>query len=326
MGLGRMLRPAASARGLEVSLEASLPAPEAAPLIEDYQARLARNGALDVRGDLRALFESPAHAKVVSRSPSGAVEGAAVLTSEAHASDIAFLHVMPRHASDAATAALLDAALAALPAGTTKVRAQVTSAGRWLHLPPARGRALLAAQGFLPLARALMLRDLTKGLPAPPPVPAGYTVVPPDPSRSDEWSRFALEAYRGTTDFAVITLEESEAAYRRLYARFLGGEFGPYARGMSFAAVPEGGAGPAAVLHTVFVGPDPYVGDLSVHPAHRRRGLGRALLLRALSAYAAAGAKRAGLTATEQNRPAYALYRSVGFQVARSSEVFIKYL
>jgi ribosomal protein S18 acetylase RimI-like enzyme len=325
VGLGRVLRPAGARRGLEVSLERTVSAADLEPVVEDYSARLLRTGALDAREEIRGLFAGESNVKAVSRSPTGEVEGAAALHSEGHASDIAFLHLTPRHATDAATAALLDALLGALPPGTSKVRAQAANTGRWLHLSPARARGLLEARGFSTLSRALMLRDLRKPLPPVPPVPPGYHPVMPDPGRYEEWAQFAVEAYRDTTDYAVITLEESEGAYRRLYGRFLGGEFGAYARGMSFAAAPAGSAVPVAVLHTVFVGPDPYVGDLSVLPGHRRHGLGKFLLLTALSAYAAAGAKRTGLTATEQNRPAFALYRSVGFEVARSSEVAVRY-
>jgi ribosomal protein S18 acetylase RimI-like enzyme len=270
-------------------------------------------------------LSSQDHPKAVCRGPTGTLEGVALLLTEGHATDIGFLHIMPRFASDLATGALLDTALGAAPASTTKVRAQVANAGRWLHVSPARSRALLADRGFTQMSRALMLRDLRKMLPPVPPVPAGYTITSPEPTRFEEWAHFAFTAYKETTDFAVITLEETEAAYLRLYRRFLGGEFGPYARGMSFAALPDGGGPPVGVLHTVFVGPDPYVGDLSLLPGHRGRGVGRYLLLAALAAYAASGATRTGLTATEQNRPAFTLYRSAGFEVARTNDVFVRY-
>lgn len=321
-----MLRPARRGNPLEVSLDRQATPADLAPVVEDYQARLSKLGMMDVRQELREQVESGGVAKAVARSPEGHVEGAALLVSEGHASDIAFLHVLPRYATDAATGELLDTLLSALPPGTSKVRAQVATAGRWLHMSSARARSLLEARSFRTLSRALMLCDLAKPLPPVPPAPAGYRITSPEPTRFDDWARFAYDAYRDTTDFAVITLEESVGAYRKLYGRFLGGEFGSYSRTMSFAALPEGGSDPVAVLHTVLVGTDPYVGDLSVLPAHRRRGLGRYLLRSALSAYAAAGARRAGLTATEQNRPAFGLYRASGFEVARSADVHVKYL
>lgn len=326
MGIGRILRPARRSHGLTVSVEPATGASDLAQVIEDYQARLAKLGALDVREELRAQADAPDTVKAVARSPDGAAEGAGLLVSEGPAADIAFLHVLPNHATDAATDELVGALLSAAPAGTAKVRAQVATAGRWLHMSSARARSLLERRSFQTLSRALMLRDLTRRLPPAPPAPPGYTFVPPEPTRFDDWSRFAYEAYRDTTDFAVITLGETVAAYRRLYGRFLGGEFGAYSRTMSFSAIPEGSGQPVGVLHTVLVGTDPYVGDLSVLPAHRGRGLGRYMLHSALAAYAAAGAKRAGLTATEQNRPAFGLYRAFGFEVARSADVHVKYL
>jgi ribosomal protein S18 acetylase RimI-like enzyme len=325
VGIGRVLRPVSQGRALKVNLEASVAPGDLGALLDDYQGRLLRAGVPELRAQIRSQFETTTTVKAVCRTPAGSLQGAALLNVEGNASDIAFLHIMPRFATESATARLLDALLGALPEGTGKVRAQVATAGRWLHLSPARARNLLTGRAFAPLTRALMLRDLRRPLPDVPATPAGYAAVAAEPGRADEWGRFAFEAYQQTTDFAVITLEETQDAYRRLYVRFLGGEFGTYARGMSFAAVPEGEASPAGVLHTVFVGPEPYVGDLSVLPAHRGRGLGRFLLLKALSAYAAAGAKRAGLTATEENEPAFSLYRSVGFEVVRSSEVFVRY-
>jgi ribosomal-protein-alanine N-acetyltransferase len=52
---------------------------------------------------------------------------------------------------------------------------------------------------------------------------------------------------------------------------------------------------------------------LAVAPAHRREGLGRALLDAGLVTAIAAGAERAFLEVAEDNAPAIALYRAAGF-------------
>ena len=57
--------------------------------------------------------------------------------------------------------------------------------------------------------------------------------------------------------------------------------------------------------------------NLGVVPAHRGRGLGRALLIKALLGFYQHGAKRAKLEVTADNEPAVKLYEAVGFRKAR---------
>jgi ribosomal protein S18 acetylase RimI-like enzyme len=54
--------------------------------------------------------------------------------------------------------------------------------------------------------------------------------------------------------------------------------------------------------------------NLGVDPLHRNRGLGSALLLKALAGFAASGISRAFLEVTAQNAGAVRLYRRVGFR------------
>jgi GNAT superfamily N-acetyltransferase len=64
-------------------------------------------------------------------------------------------------------------------------------------------------------------------------------------------------------------------------------------------------------------GGGPWVAELFVAPAHQGRGLGRALLLRAVAWSHAAGEPRIGLTVTDGN-PAERLYARVGFRRRRT--------
>ena len=65
--------------------------------------------------------------------------------------------------------------------------------------------------------------------------------------------------------------------------------------------------------------------NLGVIAGHRGAGLGRALLLKALEGFAAAGARRALLEVTATNEPAVRMYRHYGFRayktIYRSVEV-----
>lgn len=57
-----------------------------------------------------------------------------------------------------------------------------------------------------------------------------------------------------------------------------------------------------------------HIQNLAVHPEHRRRGLGRFLLVQALAEAERAGASSAVLEVRESNRAAQELYGSMGFR------------
>jgi hypothetical protein len=60
------------------------------------------------------------------------------------------------------------------------------------------------------------------------------------------------------------------------------------------------------------------VQNLGVLPTHRGRGLGRALLLKALEGFAQSRINHVYLEVTAQNRGAIKLYRAAGFRKART--------
>jgi ribosomal protein S18 acetylase RimI-like enzyme len=68
-----------------------------------------------------------------------------------------------------------------------------------------------------------------------------------------------------------------------------------------------------------------WVKDLAVHPEHRRRGLGEALLHRAHETYRAAGASRVGLKVDSDNPTgAPRLYERLGYVTDRKYAIFTK--
>ena len=58
---------------------------------------------------------------------------------------------------------------------------------------------------------------------------------------------------------------------------------------------------------------------LGVYPDYRGKGIGRRLLLAGLAYLRSKGVKVAVLTVDSENRPACALYHSIGFEVKTSS-------
>ena len=78
----------------------------------------------------------------------------------------------------------------------------------------------------------------------------------------------------------------------------------------------QGGDGAASLLGYVVVlvvGPDAEIADLAVAPEMRRRGIGRALLERALAELAEEGVRTLYLEVRESNRAARMLYEAYGF-------------
>jgi ribosomal-protein-alanine N-acetyltransferase len=71
----------------------------------------------------------------------------------------------------------------------------------------------------------------------------------------------------------------------------------------------------AAMLVYWLVLDEAHVATLAVHPALRRRGLGRMILRRALEEAARGGAKLAYLEVRESNLAAQEMYREFGFEV-----------
>lgn len=69
-------------------------------------------------------------------------------------------------------------------------------------------------------------------------------------------------------------------------------------------------------------GAPPVISNLAVHPAYRRRGIGRALLAAAEAFAAAHGAERVLLDVHADNEPAVALYQAEGYRVFHRYTVF----
>ena len=59
--------------------------------------------------------------------------------------------------------------------------------------------------------------------------------------------------------------------------------------------------------------------NVGIVPEHRGRGLGRALVLKSLYGFRTSGLSRVTLEVTATNVPAVELYKSIGFQVMRTT-------
>lgn len=131
----------------------------------------------------------------------------------------------------------------------------------------------------------------------------------------------SLLAYAPGHPDAPGSLAESERRWQEL----LDGEaVGPVLEPPSAAIVEGPGGTVVGAVVVTRLGPEawgwdggPWVADIFVVPSHQGRGLGRALIMRAVAWSRAAGERRIGLTVSDGN-PAERLYVSAGFQRRRT--------
>jgi ribosomal protein S18 acetylase RimI-like enzyme len=135
------------------------------------------------------------------------------------------------------------------------------------------------------------------------------------PDDVDQLAALFHTAYRGTLDDDGETLADWQA----LMGQFVGGVFGQPMWSVSEVrrddSGPDGGQAAlcGATLLTLWH-EQPLVTFVATAPTWRRQGLARAGLTRAINRLAAGDEPFVRLVATEGNRPALALYDSLGFR------------
>ena len=126
---------------------------------------------------------------------------------------------------------------------------------------------------------------------------ARYEIVPMGPSHLDEMMAIELESYENP--WARSAFES---------------ELGRNPVSWSRVALANDAAGRLAGYCVVWiVFEHVHIQNLAVHPQHRRQGLGRLLLLRALEEGRSRGAAAALLEVRRSNEAAQRLYRGLGF-------------
>lgn len=144
-------------------------------------------------------------------------------------------------------------------------------------------------------------------------VPEGYVLRPCRAPDVADLGRLYFESYE--PGIACSGLSEAVADMEATFA----GEYGELWREASLAAVDQRQQLVAAIQVVRWAPwtdtPDgPFVIELFTARPHRRRGLARALLERAMRVVAAANATHLALRVDEDNVPALALYRGLGFR------------
>lgn len=162
---------------------------------------------------------------------------------------------------------------------------------------------------------------------AEPDLPPGYQWQCWLPGRCLVHARVKYESFVNDLDGRVFPCLGDRAGCRRLmfdisqHSGFLPGATWLVAvagHTSEDAAIPCGGV--QGILVSRHCG---NIQNVGVIPEHRRRGLGRALVLKAMQGFRAAGARRVSLEVTAENEQAVALYLDLGFQVVRTWQRFV---
>jgi mycothiol synthase len=174
---------------------------------------------------------------------------------------------------------------------------------------------LLGGLGFErdPFHALKMHRGLRGPLPEVP-SPAGWTVREVD--GEGEWED-RVEIHREVWPSSRMTL----GAYRRLR------EAPGYAAGLDLVAVGPGGAlGSYCICWLDSRSKTGLFEPVGTHPAHRGKGLGRAVMLEGLRRLRALGARSALVTSLHDNEAASGLYGAVGFRTVDREYLYGKKL
>lgn len=174
---------------------------------------------------------------------------------------------------------------------------QCSAPGTWIV-----GTAFLEKNGFV--AMNVDLEMYRRG-PPPPPLepPVGYTLRPYAQTPSDDtaWRALHDDGYRGTHGFQPMTPSDHEAGRSMPGFHLWLAEKDGAVCGLCETVATDDGSG--GLIESVVVGSN-----------HLGRGLGRVLVIAGMHTLAQQGFGKIDLRVYDDNTPAKALYRSLGFE------------
>jgi ribosomal protein S18 acetylase RimI-like enzyme len=168
--------------------------------------------------------------------------------------------------------------------------------------------------GFVFFERCRMIRPL--GIAPLPvlPVPEGYRVARWQDEFSDAAAKVAVAAYEDSIESTVVLGGRMIEQLRKLWAN------GSESQGAEASRAMLDRRG--QVIGYAAIYGDGQIADLAVLPAHRRRGVGRVLLVHSMMACQQRGLDAVSAAVTTRN-PARQLYNQLGFRAIDCGEVAI---
>ncbi len=171
------------------------------------------------------------------------------------------------------------------------------------------------------LVRYSLERRLGGSSPSPPLRPPSDGSLHPIRSASlDELAALDWVAFKGSPDERLVA--DTVGQTRQTLSDLLAGRLGPVLDAPSSVWRDRSNVPLGFVLVAEPAPRRSVVLDLAVAPAHRRRGLGRFLLERAVAELARAGGESVRLWVTRENFPARALYAKLDFRPVLTAHIY----
>ncbi len=155
----------------------------------------------------------------------------------------------------------------------------------------------------------------------PPALPPGYRFVRWTDDLIDRHASIKYESFRDELDSTIFPCLGELSACRRLMSDIASQPaFVPQATWLvSRRSLPDDLYADCGTIQGLAASPQlGAIQNVGITPDARGLGLGRALVLKALHGFRAAGMRRVYLEVTAENAPAVELYRSIGFRVIRT--------
>lgn len=287
------------------------------PVLEDYRRRYT----LSEETVLSALLQAWTMGRVrtLVATEAGRVLGAVIVS--LHRGDQGEIHLL--HALPGAPLGTLEALLKGAEAEIDREGGRKRLNATLALLPGLPLAEAFRNRGYDIHPRVRMVIDVAD-LPRVDP-PPGYRTVPWDGKRLHPAAALLAAARAGLEDANLYPEYAGREGAQRLVERVVGSVFGSFNSELSPMAL-HGEALVAlclAVWHGVF-SDQGFIVDLAVDRAHRRQGLGRALVAQVGQAFRQAGAAVLALAVTRSNHPALRLYEQLGFREEQSFAVFVR--
>lgn len=167
-----------------------------------------------------------------------------------------------------------------------------------------------------------MRRDLDSKETLQPTLPDGFIWLPWHPRLCEPHGRVIYQSFSGDLDSLVFpTFRRLDACLRLMRGVASSGGFLPM--GTWLIVRPNERAYEKVDYCATIQGirsdfRTAAIQNVAVRPEFRRRGLGRAIVLKGLEGFRASGCAAVTLEATAENRPALELYESLGFEITQT--------
>lgn len=185
-------------------------------------------------------------------------------------------------------------------------------------------RATLLGHGAVMFRRNLMVFNLLTGKLRRVPRPQGYSIVSWKNQHDDQVRALAPQVMRGSIDEVVVADAQADRVGEALL-RIRHNDHPEYSECVEEATLVALDA-TGAVVGYILTTREPLFAvlvDVGVHPAHRRRGLGRALVSAAMQGLDRLECPALVLILTEGNTAAVRLYEQLGFETRDGDETAI---